>query len=64
MTKKAIIKEANKANNVLTKLCEQTGVAKEEVVTISGARYRKERLKACGNAIVPQVVEQIMQAIG
>lgn len=32
-------------------------------VTISGARHRKERLKACGNAIVPAVAEEIMRAI-
>lgn len=32
-------------------------------VTISAARHRKERLKACGNAIVPQVAEQIMRAM-
>lgn len=32
-------------------------------VTISAARHRKERLKACGNAIVPQVAEEIMKAM-
>lgn len=32
-------------------------------VTISAARHRRERLKACGNAIVPQVAMQILQAI-
>lgn len=31
--------------------------------TISGSRWRKEALKAYGNAIVPQVVEMIMRAI-
>lgn len=31
--------------------------------TISRAQWRKEALKACGNAIVPQVAEQIMRAI-
>ncbi len=32
-------------------------------VTISAARHRKERLKACGNAIVPQVAQVIFSAI-
>lgn len=32
-------------------------------VAISAARHRKERLKACGNAIVPAVAEEIMRAI-
>jgi len=32
-------------------------------VTISAARHRKERLKAMGNAIVPQVVMEIFAAI-
>ena len=32
-------------------------------ITISAARHRKERLKACGNAIVPQVAMKIMEAI-
>lgn len=32
-------------------------------ITISASRHRKEQLKAYGNAIVPQVAEQIMRAI-
>lgn len=32
-------------------------------VAISSARHRRERLKACGNAIVPQVAMEIFRAI-
>lgn len=32
-------------------------------VTISAARHRRERLKACGNAIVPQVAMEIIKGI-
>ena len=32
-------------------------------VAISATRHRRERIKACGNAIVPQVAMKIMQAI-
>jgi len=32
-------------------------------VTISASRHRKERLKACGNAIVPQLAMEIFKAI-
>lgn len=32
-------------------------------VAISAAKHRKERLKACGNAIVPAVAEKIFEAI-
>ena len=37
--------------------------AEMDGVTISAARHRKERLKACGNAIVPAVAEQIMRGM-
>jgi DNA (cytosine-5)-methyltransferase 1 len=36
---------------------------KMDGATISAARHRKERLKACGNAIVPQVAMEIMKSI-
>jgi len=32
-------------------------------VTISAARHRRERIKACGNAIVPQVAMELFRAI-
>lgn len=52
-----------KANDVFAELCNERGVDKKEIKIYSRPAWRKEALKAAGNAIVPAVAIEIMRTI-